>query len=136
MASDNQSTINPRLVAQTKVTGLFGLPMGIRFLQRDIADSPKSVLVSTVLLEDAHLEDPLRMCEPEHGYQTMVFLDGCTFFSVFTEKYEGREEAARGHGSIVERLLTGELPLAIPIGYYNAWDQEPDQCANPYRRRH
>ncbi len=122
--SDKQTTKNPRVVAETKVIGVFALPMGIRFLRREIMDSPKSVLVSTVCLEEGHLEDPLGICEPVHGYETMVFLDGCTLFSLFTEKYLNREDAARGHRSIVERLMTKELPLAIPICSYNAWDQE------------
>lgn len=127
MKSDPTLTteMNPRVVATTKVTGLFGLPMGIRFLQREIMDSPKSVLVSTVCLDGGNLEDPLGICEPENGYETMVFLDGCTFFSLFTAKYANRDDAAGGHRSVVERLLAKELPLAIPLGYYSARDQEP-----------
>lgn len=95
--------------------------MGIRFLDREIGKHAKKVVVSTVLLEGAHLRDQLSICSPEHGYETMVFLDGCTFFSLFTAKYKTRTEASRGHASTVRKLRSGKLPLAITIGCYFAW---------------
>lgn len=113
-----------RIVERTKVAGVFAIPLGIAFLNHERGDYPKWVEVSTVCLEGGHLEDPLHMCEPEHGYETMVFLEGCSFFSLFTAKYETRDEAADGHQSTVRRLLSGDLPLAIPLRYYNACDTE------------
>jgi hypothetical protein len=102
--------------------------MGIRFLSREVGDYPTWAEISTVCLEGGHLEDPLGWCEPEHGYETMVFLDGCWFFSVFTQKYKTRKQAAMGHDSIIGRLLSGTLPLAIPLGYYSARESgEPGQ---------
>ena len=109
-----------RIINRTTVKGIFGLPIGIKFLSHEFGDYPKSVEVSTVCLEGAHLEDPLAICEPQHGYETMVFLEGCTFFSIFTAKYATHEEAANGHDAIVEKLTAGKLSLAIPLGYYRA----------------
>ena len=40
-----------RIVKQTVVKGVFGLPIGIKFLSREVGDYPKSVEVSTVDLE-------------------------------------------------------------------------------------
>ena len=117
--------MNPRIIAKSKLEGFFGLPIGLRFLQREAGELPKWIEVSTVCLEGGHLEDPLGICEPEHGYETMVFLEDCSFFSVFTAHYETREQAEEGHRSAIEKLIDGELPLAIQLKYYYARDPAP-----------
>lgn len=111
-----------RVVSSTTVKGAFALPLGIRFLGHEVCDHPKSVDVSTVCLEGGQLEDPLGILAPEHGYETMVFLEGCSFFSLFTAKYETREQAADGHKEVVAKLLSRELPLSIPLPYYSVWE--------------
>lgn len=110
--------MHPRQVARTTLEGFFPIPIGIRFLDREVGISgwPKTVVVSTVQVDGGHLEDPLNICDPETGYETMTFLDGCSFFSVHTAKYETREAAAVGHIDIVRRLEAGTLPLSIPVG--------------------
>lgn len=113
--------MSERIIKQTEVRGCFGLPIGISFLQRGPMEFPKSVTVSTVCLAGAHLEDPLRICSPETGYESMVFLDGCTFFSVFSRSYKTRGKAVAGHRSIVRRLRSGKLPLAISLNY-TTWE--------------
>lgn len=115
--------MNPRIVKQTTVKGSFGFPVGIHFLQRESCSFARTVLVSTVLLDDAYLEDTLKICSPEHGYETMVFLDGCTFFSVFTEKYKNRRQALYGHRRVVKKLLLNKLPLAIPLAHYRSFEE-------------
>lgn len=111
-----------RIVKRTTVKGVFGLPIGIKFLNREVGDMPKSIEVSTVDLEGGHLEDPMGLCAPEHGFETMVFLDGCTFFSIFTATYATRRQARDGHKATVRKILNNKLPLAISIGYYRAWE--------------
>jgi hypothetical protein len=110
-----------RVVEQSVVKGCFGFPMGIRFLDREIGDYPEKVVVSTVDLEGAHSEDPLGICSPEHGFETAIFLDGCTLVSLFRKGYKTRREAVLGHKSVVRKLLSSKLPLAIEIRY-NAWE--------------
>jgi len=126
--SDEQTT-HPRVIEKTWVRGVFTVPIGIRLLSHEPGHQAKRILVSTVCLEGGHLEDPLRICSPEHGYETMVFLDGCSLFSVFTRKYETRAKAKRGHREVVEKLLAKEIPLSIPLGWYSAWDEEPADAA-------
>lgn len=87
-----------RIVQRDIITGLFVLPLGISFLSRRAEDDPvRKIEVSTVLLDNGHLEDPLGILEPETGYETLIFLGGCCFFSVYTEKYKTYEEAKAGH---------------------------------------
>ena len=107
-----------RRIGEAKVVGCFGLPIGAEFLEKH---QLQYVMVSTVCLEGMHLEDPLGICSEEHGYETMVFLEGSTLLSVFTEKYQTRGAAFRGHKSVVSRLMRGDLPLSIPINY-TAWE--------------
>jgi hypothetical protein len=52
----------------------------------------------------------------------MIFLDGCTFFSVFTAKYKTLQAAINGHRAIVHKILKGTLPLVIQL-YYSAWQE-------------
>jgi hypothetical protein len=115
--------MNPtRDIGYTTIKGAFSLPIGVNFLQRESGALPKFVTISTVCLENGHLEDPLGICEPEHGYETMVFLEDCTFFALHTAKYKTRKAAKAGHETIVQKILSGELPLAIQIGHYHTWD--------------
>lgn len=79
------------------------------------------VEVSTVCLKGAHLRDPIGVLSPEYGYETMVFLDGCTFFSLYTAKYKTQQQAARGHNAVVRKLHSHTLPLAIQITYYRTF---------------
>lgn len=122
-AQPEKVTRNPRIVASDSISGAFALPMGLSLFKKH--ERVSGVCVSTVCLEDGHLEGPPGWCAPEHGYETMVFLDGCSLFSVFTAKYETREEAELGHRSVITRLLAGDLPLAIALPVYFAWDAEP-----------
>lgn len=115
-----------RVVRKTIVEGVFGLPIGIKFLSREVGDHPRTVTVSTVCLDGGHLEDPLGICDAETGFETMVFLEGCTFFSLFTAKYRTRREAVLGHKAALKKLIAGTLPLAIPIGKYFAHEATDD----------
>lgn len=117
---------HPRIVKVTEVSGTFGLPIGITFMDRPTFPMPHKVIVSTVLLDGAHNEDPLKICSLETGYETMVFLDGCTFFSLYTAKYNTRREALRGHGATVRGILKQKVPLAVPLGHYYAWEAKPE----------
>lgn len=111
---------NPRIVATTKLAGMFPIPLGLRFLSREVGEWPKSVTVSTVNLEDGHLEDPTGSLDPEHGFETMVFLDGCSFFSVLTRSYKTRGEAEAGHAETVVQILAGEAKLSVQLPNYIA----------------
>lgn len=108
-----------RVIKTSVVTGKFAFPIGIKML--DTIEPRGTVTVSTVCLEEAHFEDPLDIVSVEHGYETMVFIDGCTLFSVFTESYQTKKEAEAGHDITVKRLYERTLPLAISL-YYFAWD--------------
>jgi len=120
--------MNARQVRLSEVSGTFGLPIGISALNRSWEDGwAKKVTVSTVCLEGAHAEDPLHICEPEHGYETMVFLEGIESFAVFTAHYRTRQEAVRGHASALRKLLTHNLPLAIPLTHYSAYEVVGDE---------
>jgi hypothetical protein len=110
------------IIKKTIVSGCFGLPLGIKFFDRKGIPAPKSVTVSTVCLNGVHMQDPLHICSPETGYETMVFLEDCTFFSLFTVKYDTRRKAVQGHKSTVRKLLARKLPLAIHLEHYYAWD--------------
>lgn len=109
--------MNPRTVAVTEVAGFFGYPMGVTIFRREPGDYPRKVSVSTVCLEGGHLEDPLGWCEPESGYETMVFLDGSSFLPVYQQKFDSREAAAIGHQEVIAKLLDGSLPLALKLNY-------------------
>lgn len=112
--------MDDRVVEQTTLRGFVMFPIGLRFLSREPgADAVPSVLVSTVQLDDAHKEDPLGMVEPETGFETMVFPDGCRFFSLHTVHYKTRRSARQGHAKIVAALLDGSLPLTVRLGYYS-----------------
>lgn len=111
-----------RFRRESTVSGYFGLPVGIQFLSRDHGRFPDKVVISTVQLDGAFKEDPLKLCSPETGYETMVFLDGCTFFSIYTAKYATEVDANLGHDSVIERLMDGTLPLAIPVRHYHAFE--------------
>ncbi|GAC1530502.1 MAG: hypothetical protein NVS2B16_37410 [Chloroflexota bacterium] len=106
-----------RIVKHTTLEGVFAFPIGVTFLNRT---SAKSVEISTVCLEGGHLEDPLGILEPEHGYETMVFPDGSRLLAVASRKYDTREKADEGHDEIVGQILEGKLPLAVPIQYFCA----------------
>lgn len=110
--------MDSRTIATSTISGVFSYPLGITFMHREGVDYPRTVVVSTVCLEGAHLEDPLQIVQAESGFETLVFLDGITFFSVFTATYATRDEAQAGHACVVERLLKGELPLAIALRYH------------------
>lgn len=106
---------HPRCVNADELNGCISFPIGLAFL--DSITPRKKLVVSTVALDGVHLEDPLGWCEPETGFETMVFVDGCTFFSVFTQRYKNREDAAAGHADILARLTAGTLQLAAPVRY-------------------
>lgn len=115
---------NPRLVRFSKVRGVFTVPMGLNLFGRDPGHLIKAVEVSTVCLEGGHKEAPVAgMLDPEHGFETMVFFEECSFFGVYQEHYETRAQAVRGHKAVVKKLLSGKLPLTIKLGYYNAWEE-------------
>jgi hypothetical protein len=115
---------NPRVVKESIIRGTFFIPMGLRLFQRE--EHPRAIEVSTVCLEGGHLEAPIPgMLDAEHGYETMVFFAGCSFFGLFDQHYDTREEALRGHDAIVQKLLARELPLAIRIQHYVASDEVP-----------
>lgn len=116
--------MNPRTVAVTEITGGFSFPIGIKFL--DSIDHRRKVVVSTVCLDGGHLEDPLGWCSPETGFETMVFIDGCTFFSAYTAKYAARAEAKAGHRDIVKKIYSGELTLSIPMRYWTFDEEESE----------
>lgn len=131
--------MNDRIVAQTTIAGVFSFPIGFSFFGRKAGDYPKTVLISTVCLDGAHLEDPLAISEAETGYETMVFLAGyATGGSIYTKHYKTLDEASAGHNHIVEEIQAGKLTLAIPIDY-TAWDAESgDQSehADNVKREH
>lgn len=108
-----------RVIGHTTVCGTFGLPLGIQFLRHE-QQLCSSVEISTVCLDGAYLSDPLGICDAETGYETMVFLEGCTFFSLFTQSYLDRDAASAGHADVLRRILAGTLPLAIPLTHYHA----------------
>lgn len=109
---------HPRQVAHTEVKGWFMLPMGVHIFQRPPDQHPEKVVVSTVCLDGGHLEDPLHWLEPEHGFETMVFLDGSSMLPVYVEHYETRAQAVRGHKSVLKRLRDKTLPLAFKLAHY------------------
>lgn len=92
-------------------------PMGVDVCDVAKGDSAKTVLVSTIRMDGAHLEDPLGICGPEYGYETMVFLNGSSLLSVYAQQYKTRQEAQRGHEAAVEQLMARVLPLSLPIHY-------------------
>lgn len=120
---------NPRQVKFSTIKGFFPIPMGLSLFRRELGDYPRVVKVSTVCLEGGHLEAPIRgMLDAEHGYETMVFFEGCSFFGVYQQHYEIRTEALRGHKAVVRKLLTGKLPLAIPLVHYVAHEEVHDKA--------
>jgi hypothetical protein len=120
---------HPRIVASNKVKGGFFLPLGLRLFDRPRAEPNPEVLVSTVLLDGAHLEDSLGIVDAETGYETMVFIEGCSFFSLYTQHYETRADAEAGHHSVLTRLRDKTLPLTIVMdNYYVANDGLPERA--------
>lgn len=121
--------MNDRIVKRSFIRGFFMLPMGLNLYRREAGSGSEFIEVSTVCLENGHLEDPLGICEPEHGYETMVFLDGCSFFSLYTAKYKTRRQALAGHRSAIKQLLAEKLPLAIELNHYCAHEEVPETAA-------
>jgi hypothetical protein len=118
------TTTDPRVVKITLLGGFIGLPMGLALFDKR-ASELKILEVSTVNLEGGHLESPLlNMLEPEHGYETSVFIESCRFFSIFDQKYDTLEEAKEGHDKIVAKLNEGTLPLMIYIKQYSVRTKE------------
>jgi hypothetical protein len=98
-----------------KIDGGFHLPIGVSFLDKY---QLSFAVVSTVCLDGAHLRDPLQICEPETGFETMVFLNGSTLMSVYTRRYATIQEAQRGHNETVSGLRDKSIMLSIPINYW------------------
>ena len=114
-----------RIVKQTRIKGVFSVPMFVHITGQPDNGHFKIVEVSTVSLDNAHLESPIAgMMGPEHGYETMVFLGGGGT-NVYCRKYKTKRAARTGHDKIVTKLLAGKLPLSIQLGWYSAWDEEP-----------
>lgn len=109
----------------TLIKGYFKLPIGVCFLGKPDNGKRISILeISTVCLDGAHLRDPFGICDAETGYETMVFMDGSTLFHVYKCNYESQKEAEDGHSHVVNGILAGTVPLAIPI-YYFATEVKP-----------
>lgn len=106
---------NPRVVRQSKVRGFFLPPIGVTVCGVPSGEAIGMLDVSTVCLENGHLEDPLRICEPEHGYETAVFMDGCSLFTLFTAHYDNRRQAIAGHRSVVRKIIAGKTPARYYI---------------------
>lgn len=116
-----------RQIAHDRVAGGFMLPPGLRLFDHPPHEPEPAVLVSTVMLDGGHLEDPLGIVEPETGFETMVFIEGCRFFSLYTEHYKTRAAAKRGHSRVLERLRAKTLPLSISVPNY--WVQAEAEAA-------
>lgn len=99
---------HPRLVASDIVSGRFRLPLGLRLFQREA-------------------QDPLGIVDPETGYETMVFFEGCSFFSLHTRHYETLDEAKEGHKHVMSAIRAKTLPMAIVIDNY--WISETAEVA-------
>ena len=84
--------MSDRIIAFDRVKGVFAPPMFVKLVGGTTDDRPTCVNVSTVVLDDAHSEDHLGICEPETGCETMVFFGG-TIVSCYARKYTTRLES-------------------------------------------
>lgn len=118
---------NPRVLKVSTIRGMFPIPIGLQLFRREPGDHPRIVEVSTVCLEGGHLESPIRgMLDAEHGYETMVFFQGCSLFGIYQQHYDTRVEALRGHKTAVRKLLAGNLPLSIQLSHYVVHEEIPN----------
>lgn len=112
--------MNDRIVKQTTVNGGFSYPIGFSFFDWTLSNRPKTVLVSTVQLDGAHLESEIPgILGPETGFETAVFLAGYMLAgTIYQEHYKTRRQANAGHERVIAALMDRTLKLAIPIGYF------------------